>query len=125
VAVELRHASWWEPAAERELRAVLERHDAALCWADRGSRPVTPLLRTASWGYVRFHGGTASPPPRYGRQALRSWAQRIADAWPDDEANVYAYFNNDPGGAAVLDAAAFARSVTALGRTVSRADVFA
>ncbi|MFF8268192.1 DUF72 domain-containing protein [Streptomyces sp. NPDC016562] len=117
VAVELRHGSWWE--AERELRAVLERHGSALCWADRGSRPVTPLWRTASWGYVRFHAGTAAPPPRYGRQALASWAARVADAWTDAD-DVYAYFNNDPGGAAVLDAARFARAAAALGRTVSR-----
>ncbi|MFG2874175.1 DUF72 domain-containing protein [Streptomyces sp. NPDC048337] len=117
VAVEFRHASWWE--AERELRTVLERHGSALCWADRWSRPVTPLWRTASWGYVRFHGGVAEPPPRYGRQALRSWAVRIADAWPDT-ADVYVYFNNDLGGAAVVDAVRFARTATALGRTVSR-----
>lgn len=68
VAVELRHTSWWD--AGRELRAVLERHGTALCWADRGSRPVTPLWRTASWGYVRFHGGIAQPPPRYGSTGL-------------------------------------------------------
>ncbi|MFB7467357.1 DUF72 domain-containing protein [Streptomyces sp. NPDC056224] len=117
VAVELRHASWWE--AERDLRAVLERHGSALCWADRWSRPVTPLWRTASWGYVRFHGGIAEPPPRYGRQALKSWADRIADGWPD-EADVYVYFNNDLGGAAVADAVRFARTAAAMGRTVSR-----
>ncbi|MFF8276448.1 DUF72 domain-containing protein [Streptomyces lateritius] len=117
VAVELRHPSWWE--AEHALRAVLERHGSALCWADRWSRPVTPLWRTASWGYVRFHAGLAKPPPRYGRQALASWAGRLADAWPD-EAEVYAYFNNDTGGAAIADAAHFARAVSALGRTVSR-----
>ncbi|MEV8308208.1 DUF72 domain-containing protein [Streptomyces flavidovirens] len=117
VAVELRHTSWWE--AERELRAVLERHGSALCWADRGSRPVTPLWRTASWGYVRFHGGSAEPPPRYGRQALKSWAGRVAAAWSDED-DVFVYFNNDTGGAAVVDAARFAREAAALGRTVSR-----
>ncbi|UYQ63383.1 DUF72 domain-containing protein [Streptomyces peucetius] len=117
VAVELRHASWWQ--AQARLRAVLERHDAALCWADRASRPVTPLWRTASWGYVRFHAGIARPVPRYGRRALRSWTGRIAGTWPDED-DVYVYFNNDHGGAAVLDAAAFARTASALGRTVSR-----
>ncbi len=71
-------------------------------------------------GYVRFHGGTAKPPPSYGRQALMSWARRIADVWPD-EGDVYVYFNNDLGGAAVADAAKFARAAAALGRTVSRA----
>ncbi|MGP4109512.1 DUF72 domain-containing protein [Streptomyces sp. 4N509B] len=119
VAVELRHASWWEEA-EHETRGVLERRDAALCWADRGSRPVTPLWRTADWGYVRFHGGRARPEPRYGRQALRTWAERVADTWPEEKAEVFAYFNNDTGGAAVEDAVTFARAADALGRTVSR-----
>ncbi|MEU0370052.1 DUF72 domain-containing protein [Streptomyces sp. NPDC006283] len=117
VAVELRHASWW--AEEQRLRTVLERHGSALCWADRGSRPVTPLWRTAPWGYLRFHAGLAQPAPRYGHQALRSWAGRIAEAWPDED-DVYVYFNNDPGGAAVLDATEFAHAATAAGRTVSR-----
>ncbi|MEU7137374.1 DUF72 domain-containing protein [Streptomyces sp. NPDC046261] len=115
VAVEPRHASWWTD----EIRGVLERRGAALCWADHDSRPVTPLWRTADWGYVRFHAGRARPWPRYGRQALTTWARRIADTWPD-RARVYAYFNNDPGGAAVHDAAGFARAASRLGRTVSR-----
>ncbi|MBT2406504.1 MULTISPECIES: DUF72 domain-containing protein [unclassified Streptomyces] len=106
VAVEPRHDSWWIP----EVREVLTARGAALCWADRGSRPVTPLWRTADWGYVRFHEGRASPGPRYGRTALKSWAERIADTWPAD-ADVFAYFNNDPGGAAVVNARAFRRLV--------------
>ncbi|MCZ7414991.1 MULTISPECIES: DUF72 domain-containing protein [unclassified Streptomyces] len=110
VAVEPRHSSWWTP----EVRSVLADHGCALCWADRASRPVTPLWRTADWGYVRFHGGRARPWPRYGPQALRSWAERIADAWPPG-AEVFAYFNNDHGGAAVLDAGLFARFTAAPG----------
>ncbi|MFF3677926.1 DUF72 domain-containing protein [Streptomyces sp. NPDC002120] len=108
VAVEPRHDSWWTP----EVRSVLVARRAALCWADRGSRPVTPLWRTAAWGYVRLHEGRARPFPRYGRTALTSWAGRIADAWPP-EADVFAYFNNDAGGAAVVDALAFRRLVAA------------
>ncbi|MFK0255181.1 DUF72 domain-containing protein [Streptomyces sp. NPDC090445] len=104
VAVEPRHGSWWNP----DVRDVLAARGAALCWADHGSRPVTPLWRTADWGYLRFHEGAAQPWPRYGATALRSWAGRIADAWPR-EADVFAYFNNDPGGAAVRDADAFRR----------------
>ncbi|KJK55446.1 DUF72 domain-containing protein [Saccharothrix sp. ST-888] len=115
VAVEPRHESWWIP----EIRAVLTRRAAALCWADRGSRPVTPLWRTADWGYLRFHAGLAQPFPRYGRQALAHWAARLAETWPEG-ADVYAYFNNDLGGAAVLDATAFAATAAAAGRTVSR-----
>ena len=101
--MEFRHQSWWTPQA----RQVLDRHGAALCWADRLGRPLSPLWRTADWGYLRFHEGAAQPWPRYGAQALRSWVRRIAGTWPDG-ADVFAYFNNDQGGAALYDAAAFA-----------------
>ena len=101
VAVEFRHDSWWT----EEIREVLARHHAALCWADRLGRPVSPLWRTADWGYLRLHEGAAQPWPRYGERALTSWVQRIAGTWPDD-ADVFVFFNNDPGGAAVYDAAA-------------------
>ncbi|MCA1657552.1 MAG: DUF72 domain-containing protein, partial [Actinobacteria bacterium] len=116
VAVEPRHPSWDTP----QVRGTLERHGAALCWADRLSRPVTPLWRTADWGYLRMHEGRAQPRPHYGWAALRSWAQRLADAWPDS-ADVFVYFNNDPGGAAVDNAVTFAAQAARLGRTVSRA----
>jgi len=116
VAVEPRHPSWWT----EEVRQVLTEHGAALCWADQLSRPVTPLWRTAGWGYLRFHQGAAQPWPRYGQQALRTWLERVTATWPD-EATVYAYFNNDPGGAAVADSAAFAAACRRAGRTVTRA----
>jgi len=103
VAVEPRHPSWW--TAETE--AVLTARGAALCWADRKGRPVTPLWRTAGWGYLRLHEGAASPWPRYGRGALRSWIDRLGQAWPGHE-DVYVYFNNDQEGAAITDSITFA-----------------
>jgi len=116
VAVEPRHPSWWtEP-----VRTVLEAHNAALCWADRRGRPVTPLWRTADFGYLRMHEGRANPWPRYGPAALRSWVDRIASAYGDG-APVYAYFNNDPGGAAIVDAAAFADTARRRRLAVTRA----
>ena len=115
VAVEFRHDSWWT----EETRQVLACHNAALCWADRLGRPVSPLWRTAGWGYLRLHEGAARPWPRYGERALRAWVQRIAGTWADD-ADVFVYFNNDPGGAAVRDAAAFASIARRAGCTVSR-----
>jgi uncharacterized protein YecE (DUF72 family) len=115
LSVEPRHETWWTGAT----RQVLASHDAALCWADRRGRPVTPLWRTASWGYLRFHEGTARPWPRYGPQALGSWVARLAASWPD-QADVFVYFNNDPGGAAVLNSAQFAGLARGAGRTVSR-----
>ncbi|MCX4401759.1 DUF72 domain-containing protein [Streptomyces sp. NPDC059837] len=115
VAVEPRHDSWWTP----EVRKVLESRGAALCWADVQARPVTPLWRTADWGYLRFHEGRALPWPRYGRQSLTTWVGRVTDAWSDDHP-VYAYFNNDPNAAAVHDAVAFARAARTTGLTVTR-----
>jgi uncharacterized protein YecE (DUF72 family) len=103
VAVEPRHASWWTD----RIREVLTARGAALCWADRAGELVTPLWRTADWGYLRFHEGTADPWPRYSDQALRGWAERVAATWPEP-APVYAYFNNDQNGAAVVDAAVLA-----------------
>jgi uncharacterized protein YecE (DUF72 family) len=114
VAVEPRHESWWTD----EVRDVLVRHGAALCWADRRSRALTPLWVTADWGYLRLHEGTASPWPSYGRRALAGWLDRITDAWPAG-ADVFVYFNNDQRAAAVRDAAAMARAVARRGRAVS------
>ena len=115
VAVEPRHDSWWTD----EIRALLERQRAALCWADRLGRPVTPLWRTASWGYLRFHEGAAHPWPKYGTQALHTWADRLAGTWSDDQ-DVFVYFNNDPHGAALRDADRFAAEVRRNGRTATR-----
>ncbi|GAB3978254.1 DUF72 domain-containing protein [Plantactinospora veratri] len=115
VTVEPRHPSWWTG----QTRQVLERHGAALCWADRGGRPVTPLWRTADFGYLRLHEGRAEPRPRYGRTALGSWLDRIGAAFPGDEP-VFVYFNNDPGGAAIVDAAALAAIARRRGVPVSR-----
>jgi hypothetical protein len=81
--------------------------------------PVTPLWRTADWGYLRLHEGTADPWPSYGQQALRSWVDRAAQAWPGD-ADVYVYFNNDPGGAAVVNSAVFAALARDGGLAVTR-----
>lgn len=102
VAVEPRHESWWSDAT----RSVLTARGAALCWADRAESAITPLWRTADWGYLRFHMGTASPWPRYSAGTLRDWAGKVTSTWSTGE-TVYVYFNNDQGGAAVRDADAF------------------
>lgn len=115
VAVEFRHDTWWTDEAYICLRA----HDAALVLADRRSRPITPLVRTAPWGYVRLHHGLGTPQPCYGETALRSWARRIDELWRPDQ-DVYVFFNNDPEGCAVLDAVVFARAMERQGWKVSR-----
>ncbi|MGW5438526.1 DUF72 domain-containing protein [Nocardia asteroides] len=116
VAVEPRHDSWWTD----DIRAVLESRGAALAWADRDSRPVTPLWRTTDWAYLRLHAGRATPAPQYGRHALDSWVHRLLDTW-SGEADLHVYFNNDPGGAAVRDAITFAHLADRAGAPVTRA----
>jgi uncharacterized protein YecE (DUF72 family) len=99
-AVEFREPSWLHD----DVFEVLERHGAALCVHDLIEDH--PWLRTASWTYVRFHGPNAVRLPyhgRYGGIGLRRAAQRLA-AWRDEGTEIYAYFNNDYGGAAVHDA---------------------
>jgi uncharacterized protein YecE (DUF72 family) len=115
VAVEPRHESWWC----EEVRSVLADHGAALCLADRGSRPVTPLWHTASWCYVRLHFGRSHPPSCYGRHALRSWARRLRERYGSG-ADGYVYFNNDGNGCAPRDAVVFAGLAREAGCTVSR-----
>jgi uncharacterized protein YecE (DUF72 family) len=113
VAVEPRHDSWFTTDCEELLR----RYGVALCWADRRGRPVTPLWRTADFGYLRLHEGSAQPWPRYGRSALSTWLDRMAAV---DVPRWYVFFNNDPGGAAVIDAGVLARAAARRGRSVSR-----
>ena len=113
VAVEPRHESWWTD----EVRDLLERYGAALCWADRGEEPITPLWRTTDWGYLRLHTGAEGW--RYRPETLQRWADRLAATWAADE-DVLVYFNNDPGCAAVVDAIAFAECVRRSGRTPTR-----
>jgi uncharacterized protein YecE (DUF72 family) len=112
VAVEPRHESWWTD----DIRALLERYGAALCWADRDEQPVAPLWRTADWGYLRFHHGFESW--RYRPETLQLWADRLAATYGDSD--VLAYFNNDPGGAATIDAVHFAECVRRAGGTPTR-----
>lgn len=106
VAVEVRHDSWHT----EEVYDRLATHDAALCLWDRGNRHG-PVVRTASWCYLRLHEGRATPHPCYGRTALRSWAARLEEQWGDgaDAPDGYVYFNNDPGACAPRNAATFTR----------------
>jgi uncharacterized protein YecE (DUF72 family) len=114
VAFEPRHASWFS----HQVRDVLEGRGAALCWADRRGW-LTPTWRTADFGYVRFHGGRASPRPCYSDEALARAAATIAETWPRDE-DVFVYFNNDHRACALANAVTFARLAERRGLSVSR-----
>jgi uncharacterized protein YecE (DUF72 family) len=94
-AFEFRDASW----DDDEIRSLLDESGAAWVLADRPGAHV-PLQVTAGWSYVRFHRGRRDD-PGYTRTKLRRWADAIARMPAED---VFVYFNNDQGGAAVRDA---------------------
>jgi uncharacterized protein YecE (DUF72 family) len=116
VAVEFRHESWWT----EEIKGILARHDAALSWADRKEQSLTPLWRTASWGYLRLHEGAGRSWPRYTRRTLGRWVDDLAEAWPQRD-DVFVFFNNDQNGAAPKDALALAKLTRAAGIEVRAA----
>ena len=101
VAVEPRHPSWFAPPT----REVLERHDAALVWADRNGVAVSPLWRTTDWCYLRMHHGRDTW--SYDDSTLERWAHEVRAV-----GKAYVYFNNDRGAAAVRDALAFGGLLT-------------
>ena len=95
-AFEFRHPSWFV----EEVLGALDASGSALVQADRpGVRVEVPAV--GGWSYLRFHQG-AGAAPRYRRTKLRAYAETIAGS---DAGDVFAFFNNDAGGAAVLDAA--------------------
>lgn len=109
VVVEPRHESWNTDAVYECLHA----RDAAWCLWDRRNHHG-PLIRTATWCYVRLHEGRTSRPPGYGRRALMTWAERLAELW-GNRADGYVYFNNDARACAVRDARTFIRVASSAG----------
>lgn len=74
VAVEFRHASWFDDETFAALRDV----GAALCVADTGEEPVVPLVATTDWGYLRLRRET------FDDDQLRDWVRRIREQpWTD------------------------------------------
>ena len=102
-ALEFRDASWDVP----EVHELLDRSKAALVWADPG--PIARQRVTGGWLYLRFHRADSSW--EYGTDRLRPWAERIAGS---DAEEIFVYFNNDPGAAAIRDADTMIDLLTAL-----------
>jgi uncharacterized protein YecE (DUF72 family) len=96
--VEFRHDSWLKD----EVFQVLRRHNVGLCVFDMPSL-TCPLVATADFAYIRFHGSDALYASDYSDAELADWAERIKALAPNLEA-VYIYFNNDVGGFALSNA---------------------
>jgi uncharacterized protein YecE (DUF72 family) len=94
-AFEFRHESWHRD----DVLAALD--DAGAAWVIAHRPHARPALDvTGGWSYVRFHQGTLLG-PAYPAPTLRRWSKKLSNL---AARQVFVYFNNDPGGAAVRDA---------------------
>jgi uncharacterized protein YecE (DUF72 family) len=96
--LEVRHASW----LGAETIDLLGKAGVALCLHDMRGQAVTGPI-TADFVYVRRHGTSRRYGGSYPDARLKSDAAEIR-AWLADGRDVYVYFNNDGGGAAVRNA---------------------
>ena len=103
--VEFRHGSWLNEA----VFGILRKHNVGLCVFDMPDLSC-PLLATADFAYVRFHGATGLYYSRYSDDELADWARRISDLAGDLDA-VYIYFNNDAAGYAIENAGALVQKL--------------
>ncbi len=91
---ELRHESWFD----EELYDALREHGVALVASDMDDAPEPPVVRTASFGYLRLRRDD------YDDDALARWAQRVADQGWDE---TFVFFKHEDEGAGPALAARF------------------
>lgn len=96
--VEFRHESWLDDAVFKILRG----HNTGLCVFDMPDFSC-PMVATADFVYIRFHGSSALYSSCYSDEELSDWVNRIARLGPDIT-TVYIYFNNDAEGNAIKNA---------------------
>jgi uncharacterized protein YecE (DUF72 family) len=81
--IEFRHESWFD----EEVFGLLRARDIPMCIIEQPEFS-SPVVATASWGYVRLHRFD------YNDASLAEWARRVeAQGWSD----VYMYFKHDEG----------------------------
>ena len=95
---EFRHGSWLDD----DVFEILRRYKVGLCIFDMPEL-TCPLVATADFAYVRFHGSGALYSSNYSDEELTDWAQKLAKL-ADTLDKIYIYFNNDVEGFALNNA---------------------
>jgi uncharacterized protein YecE (DUF72 family) len=95
---EFRHASWFN----EDLFDLLRRRKVGFCSFDSANLKC-PLIATAPFAYMRFHGTDKMYASNYPDDMLIDWARRLKRL-AQDCTNVYVYFNNDHNAYAVQNA---------------------
>lgn len=84
-AFEFRHPSWFEP----EVYDLLKNYKCTLCLSDTDEAPVSELINTSSWGYLRLRGSS------YTKNELSKWMKKIEmQNWE----KVFIYFKHEDEG---------------------------
>jgi len=96
--IEFRHQSW----LKEKVFEILHKHNIGFCVFDMPSLSC-PLMATADFAYMRFHGSSALYSSCYSDEELADWAKRLADLAANLK-EVYIYFNNDAEAFAVRNA---------------------
>lgn len=97
--IEFRHESW----LVEEVFDMLRRYHIGFCVFDM-PKLTCPLLATADFAYIRFHGRDSLYSSCYIDEELTDWAGKIGDLASNLD-SVYIYFNNDIEGFALKNAA--------------------
>jgi len=95
---EFRHQSW----LEEKVFEILYKYKVGLCIFDMPSFSC-PLVATADFAYIRFHGSTGLYFSCYSDEELADWAKKLANLATDLK-EIYIYFNNDAEAFAVRNA---------------------
>ena len=95
-AIEFRNDSWHD----YDVYKILRRYNVGFCIFDMPEL-TTPITTTADFAYVRFHGKKALYGSFYSDTELSRWADDIKTL---NVKRLYAYFNNDVGAYAIINA---------------------
>ena len=95
---EFRHQSWFN----QNVFDALHKYNTGFCIFDMPSVSC-PLVATADFAYVRFHGSTGLYSSYYSDEELADWARKLVDLSAKLKA-IYIYFNNDAEAFAVRNA---------------------
>jgi uncharacterized protein YecE (DUF72 family) len=97
-AIEFRHQSWFE----EDVYKILRKYHVGFCVFDM-PKLTSPIIATADFAYVRFHGSEGLYSSRYTDKEMSAWAKKIKRLAKNLKA-VYIYFNNDMAGYALENA---------------------
>jgi uncharacterized protein YecE (DUF72 family) len=93
-AFEFRHETWFDD----EVFGLLRARDCALVVSDTDEKPLTEIISTASWGYLRLRRTT------YGESDLDEWMKRVqGQSWKD----AFVFFKHEDEGVGPKLAAQF------------------